>query len=553
MESESGVEPASANNSRNRIRWWPVPAALGQGVLLQVAATLFFAENLSYWAFASVFIIWPLTTFLLLLWWTFWSRLSWRIRGWGWLTVAAAFGLFVAMFRFEEFDGAMLPRFSWRWSPTAEARAELFFKNRSPASANPASAPPTPDNNDGSLEDRLEPNERDWPEYQGPHRDGVVVGLDLRTDWSTRPPKQLWRQPIGLGWGSFAVVGRRAWTLEQRGPDELVTCYDIVTGRELWTHTDSVRFESVQGGHGPRSTPTFRDGKVFTLGGTGLLNCLDAKTGKRVWGRNILEDAGTENLPWGQSGSPLLVDDLVIVSPGSNDAASKSKNSAAIAYRADNGEKVWSAGNHYGSYASPQLATLNGERQVLIFDGLGLSCRALRDGAERWQFPWTNTPQINASQPLVIDERRILIGAGYGKGSALIDVTVVGSKDSSNAPIPAELWTSSQFKIKFNNAVRRGDYFYGLDEGLLTCIGIKDGKRRWKQGRFGYGQLLLVADKLLVLSEEGDVVLIPAQPELPTELARFHAIDGKSWNNPVIASGLLLLRNSTEAASYDLR
>ncbi len=541
--SMDDLAPTASTSSPIGPRWWPVPAAIGLGVVLQIAAAIGFSENLSYLTFASLFIIWPLSAFLLLLWWTFWSRLAWRTRFAGLLAVVAAFGLFVVVFRFDEFDGAMAPKFSFRWRPTAEARAKEFFQERlkSGESADPAGL---------SIRDEtsLAPTPEDSPEYRGQNRDGIILGKPLRMDWDAKPPKKLWRHPIGLGWGSFAVFDRQAWTIEQRGADELVVCYDVETGDELWSHTDTVRFESVQGGVGPRTTPTIHEGKSYSVGGTGILNCLDAKTGQRIWSRNILDDAGSANLSWGQAGSPLIVEDLVIVSPGCNDTASKAKKSAVIAYRRDNGEKVWTMGDRIGSYASPQLATLGGQRQVLIFDGLGLMALSPEDGNLLWQFDWTNSPQVNAAQPLIVDEHTVLIGAGYAVGAALIDVT-----KTESGWLAKEIWTSKQFKLKFNSAVRHGDYVYGLDEGLLTCLSLKDGRRQWKQGRYGYGQMLLAKDRLLILSEEGDVVLIPASAVAPRELARFHAIDGKTWNNPALARGRLLVRNSEEAACYDLR
>ena len=525
-----------------RIRWWPIAVALAVGGTLQLVATIVFGENRPYLDWACVFVIWPLTVFLLLLWWAFWSRLTWRTRGLGLLVLAGIGGSSLAAFRFDEFDGAMIPRFSPRWQPSKKDQAAKFFKS---TTANNASAP-----SENLAIESLVPIEGDWPAFRGPNRDDVVAGETLRTDWDARPPKQLWKHPIGSGWGAFAVIGRRAWTLEQRGENELCVCYDIETGCELWTHADAVRFSSPQGGVGPCSTPTVHDGKVFTQGATGILNCLDAATGQRVWTRNTLEDAGSPNLSWGQCGSPLIVDGLVIVSPGSNDLASQAVKSAVIAYHRGSGEKAWTAGNRIGSYASPHFATLHGVRQVLNYDGLGLMALSPENGHELWKFDWTNNPQVNAAQPILVDDQRVLIGSGYGQGSALIGFE---QNDKSGSNDANARWQSKQFKLKFNSGVRRGDHFFGLDEGMLTCLSLQSGQRRWKQGRYGYGQLLLVADKLLILTEEGDIVLVPATPESPRELARFHAIDGKTWTHPVLSRGRLLVRNSDEAACFDLR
>lgn len=542
MATDDASTPPITDAPARRIRWWPIAAAFAVGGALQLIATIFFGENRPYLDWACVFVIWPLTVFLLLLWWVFWSRLPWRTRGLGMLMLAAISASSLAAFRFDEFDGAMIPRFSPRWKPSKKDQAAEFFKSASAKSAAATS--------DDLANESLVPTEGDWPAFRGPNRDDMVIGESLRSDWDARPPKQLWKHPIGSGWGAFAVIGRRTWTLEQRGENELCVCYDIETGRELWTHADAVRFSSPQGGVGPCSTPTVQDGKVFTQGATGILNCLDAVTGQRVWTRNTLADAGSPNLSWGQCGSPLIVDDLVIVSPGSNDLPSQANKSAVIAYHRATGEKVWATGSRIGSYASPHFVTLNGVQQVLIYDGLGLMALSPEDGHELWKFDWTNNPQVNAAQPILVDNQRVLIGSGYGQGSVLIGFD---QHDTSGSSEVNARWQSKQFKLKFNGGVRRGNDVFGLDEGTLTCIDLQTGKRRWKQGRYGYGQMLLVEDKLLILTEEGDVVLVPATPEPSRELARFHAIDGKTWNHPVLSRGRLLGRNSDEAACFDLR
>ena len=542
MASDAAATLSSNETPARQIRWWPIAAALGVGAALQTAATFFFGENRPYLDWACVFVIWPLTVFLLLLWWTFWSRLPWQTRGQGLVLLAIIGGTSLAAFRFDEFNGAMIPRFSPRWQPSKKDHASEFFKS--------AEATKSTATKDDFTNETLVPTAGDWPAFRGPNRDDVVVGESLRSDWDAKPPKQLWKHPIGSGWGAFAVIGRRAWTLEQRGENEMCVCYDTETGRELWSHSDSVRFSSPEGGVGPCSTPTVHDGKVFTQGATGILNCLDAATGVLVWTHNMLEDAGSPNLSWGQCGSPLIVDDLVIVSPGANNEASKAKKSAVIAYRQLDGAKAWAVADGRGSYASPHLATLNGERQVLIVFGHGIEGLSPKTGENRWSFLWENSQRINAAQPLAVGDTRVLIGSGYGKGSVLIGFQ---PNDKWGAWDALERWQSKQFKLKFNGAVRRGDHVYGLDEGMLTCLSLKNGKRLWKQGRYGYGQMLLVEDKLLILSEEGDVVLVPATSETPRELARFHAIDGKTWSHPVLSRGRLLVRKSDEAACFDLR
>ena len=168
---------------------------------------------------------------------------------------------------------------------------------------------------------------------------GRFRGLKLARDWSERPPQLLWRQPIGAGWSAFAVVGSSAITQEQRGEYEMVVCYDLKSGREQWTHSDHDRYEATPAGVGPRATPTIVEDRVYTLGATGILNCLDLATGERVWSEDILYDNGAELASWGMSGSPLVLDDLVVVSAGGGEGKS------LVAYHKDTGERVWSGGS----------------------------------------------------------------------------------------------------------------------------------------------------------------------------------------------------------------
>ncbi len=536
-------------NNRSSLRWKWMWISLAIGAVLETIVSILFRENLTYLAFISVFIILPDTLLNLLLWWTFGAGVSWQTRLRGWLVILAAIGLLLATFRFDEFDGAMIPRFVPRWSVTGRDRADQYFRKRNVATLTTGSETdkllPVADR---ALDSSFLSAEYDSPSFRGANRDAVVAGVPLASEWGQSPPKALWRHPIGLGWGGFSVIGRRAWTIEQRGPNEVVACYDVETGLEIWIHADPVRLMSVQGGDGPRSTPTLHEGRVYSQGATGILNCLDGVSGKKFWSVNTVELAGGENLPWGQACSPLIVDDLVIVSPGSNDEAAKAKKSAVMAFNKMTGEKVWSAEDRFGSYVSPHFAMLGGEAVVLIFDGPGALGLNPKTGERLWSFDWQNTTQINGSQPLLIDDHTVLFGSGYGLGSVLLDITNSDKKWQIKS-----LWQSKQFKLKFNGAVRLGDHLYGLDEGLLTCVNVKNGKRLWKQGRYGFGQMLLVEDTLLILSEEGDVVLVPATPQTPRERARFHAIDGKTWNHPVLVPGRLLVRNAEEAACFEVK
>jgi len=483
----------------------------------------------------SVLYTQPAVIFLLLLWWTFLSGYSWRIR----LQVLGVLGVltggFFVLVRVEDFTGEMIPILAWRWTETREQRLEQFQQSR---------AADSPSSTDDAVEDHpLEITPADWPEFRGARRDGIVRYSTLRRNWDTAPPKQLWKHPVGLGWASFAVVNGWAFTQEQHRDNEVIICYDVQTGREIWRHSDPVRFSEIIGGDGPRATPTIHDGRLYALGATGLLNCLDARTGKRIWSVEILDDNGATNIEWGMAGSPLVYGDVVVVNPGGSDDRS------VVAYHRLTGERVWSAGRNRAGYTAPQLATLDGMEQVLIFHGNGIAGHDPQTGRELWSFPWSNQSHVNAAQPITVSPQQVFIGSGYATGSVLLEVARHdGADDWKCQPV----WQTKQFRLKFNSAVYRDGWLYGLDEGILTCLNATDGKRAWKGGRYGYGQVLLVDDVLLIQAESGEVVLVEATPEQHRELSRFQAIEGKTWNHPVLYRGLLLVRNGGEAACYDV-
>ena len=492
----------------------------------------------------SILFVWPAALFSLLIWWTFFSGWSAEVRfrsvGVGFAVVVAFFGLF----RLEKFDGDMVPhRIVPFWVPTTDQQLKQFLDQNKVA---PAEAPQTA----SPAVELLVASESDWPGYRGAARDGIVRGVTLRADWSTKPPREVWRHPVGSAWSSFAVVGDIAFTQEQHDADEAVVAYRLSTGEQLWAHRDQVKFIAAdfQGGPGPRATPQFDQGKLYTQGATGLLNCLDAATGRVVWSADILKDAGSEkspapNLGWGTAGSPLVVDQLVIVIPGGMDGQS------VAAYDKLSGKRVWSGGSRIATYGSPRVEALLGERIILVCLGEGLAGHSLADGSELWFFPWMSGPKVNAAQPLVIADNSLLFGCGYGIGTVRLDLARMGTKWTVT-----QRWHSNRFRPKFNDFVLHDGHVYGLDDGTLTCLDIESGKVKWKSGRYGYGQLLLVGEMLLILSETGQVVLVPASPSRPEVTASFQALGDENftWNHPVLVRGKLLVRNAHEAACFDL-
>ena len=380
-----------------------------------------------------------------------------------------------------------------------------------------------------------------WTNFRGPHRDGRYDETQIHTGWPRDGLRLLWRQPVGGGYASFVVAEGRAFTIEQRRNQEVVSAYDLETGRELWTHSWTAEFHERMGGDGPRATPTWDQDRLYALGATGEFQCLKTETGRLIWAKNILKDNSAPNLPWGMAASPLVIDEKVIVLPGG------SNGNSIVAYDKRSGEPVWKSLNDKQAYTSPMLVVLAGKRQILIVSALRALGLALEDGSLLWDYPWRTAYEINAAQPLMIDENRFFISAGYGHGAAVVEVT------RSNGDFSARtVWENLKMKNKFSSSVLYQDHIYGLDERILTCVDVATGERRWKGGRYSYGQILLASEHLIVLTEQGDLVLVKATPEAHQELARFSALTGKTWNHPALARGRLLVRNTTEMACFDI-
>ena len=378
----------------------------------------------------------------------------------------------------------------------------------------------------------------DWPGFRGPRRDGVVRGARLETDWSRAAPVELWRRPVGPGWSSFAVHGAVFYTQEQRGEDEIVSAYDLATGKPVWRHRDAARFWESNAGAGPRGTPAYSNGRVYTHGATGIVNALDARTGAVVWSRNASADTGSKIPGWGYASSPLVQDDAVIVA----------SSGRLVAYDAATGTPRWTRQTQGGGYSSPQLMTIGGVAQIVLMSGGGATGVAPADGSVLWEHKWEDA--VSIVQPALLADGDVLIVAGDAMGG--LGIRRIAVSRGPGGWTVEERWTSRGLKPYFNDFVVHKGYAFGFDGRILSCIDVKDGNRLWKGGRYGNGQLVLLPDQdlLLVLSEEGELALVKATADQFTEVAKFKAVEGKTWNHPVLAGDVLLVRNGEEMAGF---
>ena len=576
-------ETAVADKSRP-LRIWPVLLLLA--LLGAAKGSTYLTEEFSFGLF--MFAVYaPLVVGVgILLWWSLASRASGRerwlgplavilvgvasyllldssIKGMGFLffvmpTGVAAFGLALAclgratpavrisgamlgaaigfmgwdLMRNDGMWGDFRTSLHWRWEPTAEDRFLASHKQDSSSPSGKSADSPSTETIDTV----------DWPEFRGPHRDGTVLDVVIDTNWQAHPPKEIWRRQVGPGWSSFVVAGHLLFTQEQRGDSEVIACYDADTGAQKWIHQSPVRFWESVAGPGPRATPTLKDGRLFAVGGTGLVHCLNPSTGAVIWQRDLEQDAGRKPLMWGFSSSPLVVGDKVIIYAGGAD------DKGVIAYDTHSGEPRWKvpAGDH--SYSSPQLATIAGHDYVLMLTNTGLSAIDPANGTTAWTYEWKYSG-YRAVQPLVVDASSVLLGTGMGTGTRRVDVTV-----SDKGQQMKDRWTTLEMKPDFNDYVAHKGSLYGFDHNIFACIDLESGKRLWKKGRYGNGQVLLLpeADQLLVLTETGEVVVLRANPKNLEELARTKVLNDKTWNHPVLVRNRLYVRNCEEAVCLEL-
>src|SRR5579871_3051875 len=525
----------------------------GMGMLLPILVTP---------VLSIAFVVWAVAT----------SRLSDRVRR---LTMAVTIILacgYWALIKTGGFTASLHNDLYWRWAKTPEDRlvAQSNLETMaplqpvsdtpvSPAAAKvnvePAAAPAapaaepragapekSPENPSTKVPTVLSPAEHvemggaDWPGFRGPQRDGVVRGVRIQTDWKASPPTVIWRRPIGPGWSSFAVHNDLIYTQEQRGPEEVVACYRLSTGKPVWAHRDQARFWESNGGPGPRGTPTLSNGLVYTFGATGILNVLNAADGKLIWTRNAATDTGTKTPDWGFASSPLVVGDIVVVAVAGQ----------LVAYDLATGTQRWSGPARGVSYSSPLLMTVDGVKQLLLLSEPGATSVALADGSVLWEHAWKGYPIV---QPALTPNGDVLMSVSDSSGLRRLSIA-----HGSNGWNLEEKWTSLGLKPYFNDSVVHKGYAYGFDGSIMSCIDLNDGKRKWKGGRYGNGQLVLLDDQdvMLVQAEEGDLALVGATPDQFTELARIPALEGKTWNHPVVAGNVLLVRNGQEMAAFRL-
>lgn len=382
-------------------------------------------------------------------------------------------------------------------------------------------------------------NAGEWAQWRGPNRDGISSETGFLKNWSPEGPKVLWHIPLGDGYSGISIAQGKVYTMSAEGSDEYVICLDASNGKEVWRFRSGTKFTE-QRGDGPRSMPTVHGDSVFALGAEGKLYALDAGDGTKLWAHNFVEEFGSSIPTWGFSSSPLIEGNLVLVEAGGKDGKS------IVAFDKKSGDVVWTTHTDEVGYSSPIAIDFDGTRQIIFLTSKTLLSVAPEDGQIYWKYAWPEG--INIATPIFIPDDKIFISASYDKGAVLLKM--VADEDGIGIE---EIWKSRVMKNHFNSSVLQGDYLYGFDNAILTCIEVNTGEEQWRHRGFEKGSLLLADGHLIILGEGGKLALAEANPTEYREKARFQLFDDKCWTVPTLAGGRLYLRNQKEMVCLDLR
>ncbi|MFO0866646.1 MAG: PQQ-binding-like beta-propeller repeat protein [Gemmataceae bacterium] len=387
----------------------------------------------------------------------------------------------------------------------------------------------------------------DWPQWRGPQRDGASFA-DIRTSWPEAGPPKLWEKHFGKGFASIVVAKGKAivFYLDDKG-NEILECVEAADGSRIWKFSYPADYRNSYG-DGPRGTPTIDGDLVYAVGATGMCHCLKfepaTKDGEVVWKKDLLKEFEAKNLQWGVSASPLVVGDLLILTPGGPNGNS------IVGVDKRTGDIFWKALDDPAGYSSPIAANIGGESQIVCMTGSAVVGIEPVAGKELWRYAWPTDFNVNAATPIVADNY-VLITSGYNQGCALLKIEKLGEKWDA-----AMVYRHKKLNSHFSSPVRVMDHVYGFHDSTLVCMDFRTGKIEWRKGGgqgFGKGSLLAIRNRIGILSDHGEFALAEANPKEFQELARFRFSEDRTWTMPTIAGNRMYLRDEKKVACYDMK
>lgn len=378
-----------------------------------------------------------------------------------------------------------------------------------------------------------------WPQWRGPNRDGISKETGLLKQWPADGPPLVWKaNGAGSGYSSFSISNGKLYTMGLRGDREFVVAFDVATGKEAWATAHGGAFRNDRG-DGPRGTPTVDGDRVYVLGGNGDLSALDARTGKVVWTKNVLEEFGGSNITWGISESPLVLGNKLLVNAGGPGAS-------IVALNKSDGKLIWKSQSDRAGYSSAIPLTLNGLTQVVFFTGQRAVGLDASDGRLLWEYAKPSNRTANAATPIARGNR-VFISSDYGTGGGVVEI-----KPDNKAE---ELWFNKDMRNHHSSSVLIGDHLYGFSGGILTAMKFDTGETTWRDRSVGKGSLVFADGHLYAFSENGVVGLVEATPAGYKEKGRFRIQQDSlpTWSHPVVAGGRLYLRDQDTIYAFDVR
>jgi outer membrane protein assembly factor BamB len=378
-----------------------------------------------------------------------------------------------------------------------------------------------------------------WPQWRGPNRDGISKETGLLKEWPAQGPALVWKDAgAGRGYSSFSIANGRLYTMGLRGDREFVIAFDILNGKEVWATPHGGAFRNDRG-DGPRGTPTIDGERLYALGGNGDLSCLDARTGKIVWTKNVLREFGGSNIQWGISESPLVMGNKVLVNAGG-------RNASIVALNKDNGAVIWKSQSDEAGYSSAIPLEVNGGTQVVFFTAqraLGLD---VNDGRLLWEYGKPANNVANVATPIARGNR-VFISSDYGTGGGVVEIKADGRAQ--------EIYFTKDMRNHHSSSVLVGDYLYGFSSSVLTAMKFDTGEIAWRDRSVGKGSLVYADGNLYCFSENGVVGLVEATPNGYHEKGRYRSQQDSlpTWTHPVVAGGRLYLRDQYTIYAFDVK
>ena len=382
----------------------------------------------------------------------------------------------------------------------------------------------------------------DWPQWRGPNRDGRSAETGLLTEWPSAGPPLAWKAAgAGTGYSSISTSAGKLFTVGSRGGTEFVHAFDLATGRKLWEAANGAEYGNDRG-NGPRSTPTVDGDRLYIMGASGDLSCLETAAGKRVWSLNVLKEFGGSNPRWGLSESPLVYGDRVLINAGGPGAS-------IVALDKRTGKVIWKSESDGAGYSSAVVQRVGDTEQAVFFTATRALGVDVKDGRLLWQYPRVANRVANIATPVVKDNF-VFLSSDYGTGSALLEL-----EPSGGGVTATEVYFTQEMRNHHSSSILVGEHLYGFSSAILTALRFADGVTAWKDRSVGKGSLVFADGHLYLFSENGVVGLAEATPAGYREKGRFSIQQAglPTWAHPVISGGHLFIRDQDTIYAYDVR